>query len=103
MIINIPLQIDEVTFEQKVKEDYAKSVKELLLNKVDEVLAERDGRYYTQSRSWKKGMENIITQEIDIFMNDHKDEIVEMAADKLAERLARTKKAKAILEGMEVK
>lgn len=27
----------------------------------------------------------------------------EMAADKLAERLARTKKAKAILEGMEVK
>lgn len=103
MIINIPLQIDEATFEQKVREDYAKNVKELLLNKVDEVLKEYDNRYYTQSRSWKNGMEYIITQEIDIFINDHKDEIVEMAADKLAERLARTKKAKAILDSMEAK
>ena len=103
MIINIPLQIDEATFEEKVKEDYAKSVKELLLNKVDEVLKENDNSYYTQSRSWKNGLEYIINQEMDIFMRKHKDEIVEMAADKLAERLARTKKAKAILEGMEVK
>ena len=103
MIINIPLQIDEVTFEKKVREDYAKNVQELLLNKVDEVLKEQDNCYYTQSRSWKNGMEHMITQEIDIFINDHKDEIVEMAAHKLAERLARTKKAKAILEGMEVK
>lgn len=102
MIINIPLQIDEATFEQKVRDDYVENVKQLLLNKVDEVLKEYDNRYYTQSRSWKNGLEYMITREIDIFINDHKDEIVEMAADKLAERLARTKKAKAILEGIEV-
>ena len=38
MIINIPLQIDEATFEQKVRDDYAESVKQLLLAKVDQVL-----------------------------------------------------------------
>lgn len=103
MIINIPLQIDEATFEEKVREDYAENVKQLLLAKVDKVLEDYDNRYYATSKSWKNGLEYMITQEIDIFIKDHKDEIVEMAADKLAERLARTKKAKSILEGMEVK
>jgi len=103
MIINIPLQIDEATFEQKVRDDYSENVKQLLLAKVDQVLKEYDNRYYTQSKSWKNGLEYIITQNIAIFIDDHKDEIIEMAADKLADRLARTKKAKAILEDIEVK
>ncbi len=103
MIINIPIQIDEATFEQKVRDDYAESVKQLLLAKVDQVLKERDNRYYKSERDPKIGLENMIYESLDIHMQKHKDEIIEMAADKLAERLARTKKAKAILEGMEVK
>lgn len=103
MIINIPIQIDEATFEQKVRDDYAESVKQLLLAKVDQVLKERDNRYYRSERDPKVGLESMIYESLDIYMNECKDEIIEMAAHKLAERLARTKKAKAILEGMEVK
>ena len=102
MIINIPLQIDEATFEQKVKDDYAENVRQLLLAKVDQVLKERDNRYYRMERDPKVGLETMIYEVLNAYMEECKDEIIEMAADKLAERLARTKKAKAILEGMEV-
>lgn len=36
---------------------------------------------------------------IDIFLQENKDKIIEMTAKRLAERLSRTKAAKAILEG----
>ena len=102
MIINIPLQIDEATFEQKVRDDYAKSVRELLLAKVEQVLEEHDNRYYMSRKDSKIGLEKMMTDELDIFLENNRDEIIEIAAGKLAERLARTKKAKAILEGMEL-
>ena len=90
MIINIPLQIDEATFEQKVREDYSENVKQLLLAKVDQILKERDNRYYRSGRDPKVGLENMVYESLDIYMNNHKDEIIEMAADKLAERLAKS-------------
>lgn len=98
MIINIPLQIDEATFEQKVKDDYAESVKQLLLTQVEKVLAERDNRYYLNKKDYKYGLETIINERIDIFINEHKDEIIEAAAKELAKRLSRTKKAKEALD-----
>lgn len=39
-------------------------------------------------------------KKIELFMKENKDEIIEMAAKRLAERLSRTKAAKAVLEGM---
>lgn len=100
MIINIPLQIDEATFEEKVRDDYANSVKQLLLAKVDQVLKENDNRYYRMDRDPKVGLESMIYRRLDIFIEEHKNEIIEAAADNLGKRLARTKKAKEILEEM---
>lgn len=101
MIINVPLQIDEAVFEQKVNDDYMNKVEQLLLKEVEQVLKNHDTRYYGSARDPKLGLSNIIYFRIDEFLENHKDEIIEAASDKLSERLARTKKAKAILEGLE--
>ena len=98
MIINIPLQIDEATFEQKVRDDYADSVKQMLLAQVEKVLEEADDRYWSKTKDPKRGLYMIITDRLDIFIKEHSDEIIEAAADNLAKRLARTKKGKEILE-----
>ena len=98
MIINVPLQIDEAAFEQKVNDDYANKVEQLLLAKVEQVLKEADDRYYRNDRDPKVGLSVIINRRVDGFMQDHKDEIVEMAAIELAKKLARTKRGKEILE-----
>ena len=98
MIINVPLQINEAAFEQKVNDDYANKVEQLLLAKVEQVLKEADNRYYRNDRDPKIGLSVIIHRHIDDFLKEHKDEIINEASDKLSERLARTKKAKEILE-----
>ena len=98
MIINIPLQINEAVFEEKINNDYADKVEKLLFEYVERVLKEHDDRYYGSAKSSNVGLRNIIYNRIDDFLKDHKDEIVEKASDKLAERLARTKKAKELLK-----
>ena len=99
MIINIPLQIDEAAFEQKVRDDYADSVKKMLFAQVEKVLEEADDRYWSRDKDPKRGLCMIINDRLDIFIKEHRDEIIEAAADNLAKRLARTKKAKEILDG----
>lgn len=102
MIINIPLEINEASFEQKVRDDYMNKVEQLLLDLVMQNLKEADDRYWSRDRDYKYGLRNIIQDRIDVFLEDHKDDIISAASDKLAERLARTKKAKEILEKLEV-
>lgn len=97
MIINIPLQIDEAAFEQKVNDDYTDKVEQLLLQQVEKVLKDHDDRYYGSTRDPKLGLSNIVYNRIDNFLKEHKEEIIEAASGKLAERLSKTKKAKELL------
>ena len=54
-------------------------------------------RYYGAAKNERYGLESWVGNKIDDILKEYKDEIIEAAADKLAERLAKTKKGKALL------
>ena len=47
------------------------------------------------------GMTELIKEKIDIYLEKHNDEIISAAGNALAEKLARTKRGKAILDSIE--
>ena len=93
MIINIPINIDEHIFEEKVQKDYEKILTNELIKMVEDYLKSEDHRYYSASDP-KQGVRYLVNQTIDHCINKWKDEIVDKAADILAKRIQRTKKAK---------
>lgn len=99
MIINIPLQINEENMEEVIKRDYEEKV----LNKITEYIKTA---LVSQSRSSYgdkaiNGMSAIIEYKVDDLLKENKETIIKIAADNLAERLAKTKKAKEILNSLE--
>jgi hypothetical protein len=51
-------------------------------------------------RNYSKVPTSYLTGRIDAFLEKHQDEILEMAATKLADKLARSKRGKEILENI---
>ena len=114
MVINIPLQIDDAALEGKLTEEYKNYVLDAVESRVDRALKAYDsGTYYGyvygnnsfSSASAVKGLGCLIEQAVDKHMDEfidaNRDLIIEHASEKLANRLARSKKGKAILESFE--
>ena len=98
MIINIPLQIDEEKMEEVVKKDYENKVMNEIVKYIKTALTKHSTSYYGDREM--NGMTELIKEKIDIYLEKHNDEIISAAGNALAEKLARTKRGKAILDGM---
>lgn len=70
-----------------------------ITKQVKTTLANNAERYYGDKVD--DGMRVLIEMRIDEFIKAHRDDIIEKAAERLAEKLARTKRGKEILEGLE--
>ena len=99
MIINILLNIDDELWASALARDYEAKVLEKLTDEVRKCITSHDDRYYLREKDFKQGLENWVGYKIDSIMKEYKDEIIDAAAEKLAEKLVRTKKAKEILNG----
>ena len=99
MIINIPLQIDEAKMEEVVKQDYEGKVVGEIVKYIKTALVKHSTSYYGDREM--SGMTELIKGEIDTFLDDHKDDIINVAGNILADKLARTKRGKAILDDIE--
>lgn len=100
MIVNIPLQTDEEYIEKSLAKDYAAKVLEAVRKDIDATLLKYAPAKYGSWRSSSDpgdGMAALIRQTIDEYIQDWKPLIIDAAADKLAERLCRTKAAKEML------
>ena len=60
-----------------------------------------DASYYGRNADEKSTLSDYSKRLIETFLEKHKDEIIEKAAVHLAEKLARSKAGKALLEGKE--
>ena len=101
MVINIPLNIPEELLENTIAKDYESKITENLTAEVRKIITNYDDSYYYRGgKDFNKGLERLVSMKIDWYLDNYKDEVVEAAADKLAERLVRTKKAKDLLEGV---
>lgn len=96
MIINIPLQIDEERMEEVLQKDYEGKVLDEITKYIKATLSKQSSNYYGDKVI--DGMQALIENRIDIFLDEHKEEIIETAAKELANKLARSKKGKELLE-----
>lgn len=101
MIINIPLQIDEAKMEEVLQKDYEDKVVNEIIKYIKAVLVKSAPYSYRGTEDKvSDGLRVLIESRIDEFLNDHEQEILYGAADILATKLARSKKGKAILDGV---
>lgn len=99
MIINIPLQIDEEKMEEVVKKDYESKVMGEIVKYIRESLTRESTSFYGDREA--SGMTELIKGRIDIYLEKHNDEVIKAAGNALAEKLARSKRGKAILDSIE--
>ena len=92
MIINIPLNIPDEMLENTIAKDYEAKITERLTAEVRKAICDHDAY-----RDQKRGLDTWVGSKIDDILKEYKDEIIESAAERLAERLARSKKGKALL------
>jgi len=101
MIINIPLQIDEQKMEEVVARDYEGKILNEITKYIKSTLVKKAQNYYGDyNDKMLDGMQYLIEARIEKYLADYKDEIIEHASKILAERLARSKKGKEILENL---
>ena len=96
MIINIPLQIDEEKMEEVLRKDYEGKVIDEITKYIKAALVQQSNTYYGDRTL--DGMRALIESRIDVFLDERKEEIIEKAAKELANKLARSKKGKELLE-----
>ena len=98
MIVNIPLQIDEAKMEEVLQRDYEGKVLAMIDSYVKTTLTNRAEKYYGDKVD--DGMRVLIEMRIDQFLKLHQDKVIEKAAAVMAEKLARSKRGKEILENV---
>ena len=104
MIINIPLQIDEKVIEKNLSVDYETKIENYIFKEVESALINRANRhsYYGSHGTTTEGITLFVREYVDKFIQEWKDEIIEAAAKNLADRLAKSKRGRELLEGKEV-
>ena len=96
-LVQFTISVDDAHIAQMVESRAAKTME-------DEVLKVCKSQIGGEANYWSSGEPGpMLKKAVDQFMNDNREEIIDRAADKLAERLSRTKivkeaAAKRILE-----
>jgi len=87
-LVQFTISIDDAHIANKVEQEVANALK-------DEVIKVCKSHIGVERNYWGDGQPGpALKKAIDDFMNDNREEIIDKAADKLAERLSRTKVVK---------
>lgn len=97
MIVNIPLQIDEQRMEDVIARDYEGKVTEEIIKMVKTTLANRAEKSY--GNRVDDGLRVLVEEQINQFLQEHKDDVIDNAAKLIADKLARSKRGKELLGG----
>lgn len=103
-IFNIAIHMDDEHIKEQVAQKAEKEIMANLQREVGQVIFERTS-YYAYGNNNKgynpNQLSNWAKMQFDNFLKEHKEEIIAGAAKELADRLARTKAGKAILENLQ--
>lgn len=94
-IVNIAFDFDDETVKRKIEETAERQVIDKITGDIKEVICAR--KYYNGGPIDPKDLtplRNMVHAEVERMVSTYKDEIIEMAADKLCESLKRTKQVK---------
>lgn len=99
MVINIPVQVDEERLEDQIAKDYQQKVYKEVVDRVLKVIAQHSP--YNSYDKVESGLKVMVYNEIDDVLDQYKEEIIDAASTKLADKLAKSKRGKEILEGLQ--
>lgn len=86
-IVQFAINIDDKTIQNRIEEHaYRDVLDKLAKNAVDSVFS------YTNAYSWDTMWRNLMEDALQRFLEERKDEIIDKAANMLADRFQRTKK-----------
>lgn len=94
-IFNIAIEVEDERIIQSIEKSVEEKVCKEISKRIEDCICEKS--YYGRVNNYKP-LEAMITSRIDAILADNKDLILEKAAEKLAEKLARSKDGKAILD-----
>lgn len=92
-IVQFAVGIDDNAIRQRVEQSAEKEITKQLADDIKKTFYEVDYYGHTSNRP-----SSFVLAKIDSFLENNRDAILEMAADKIAEKLARSKRGKVILE-----
>lgn len=97
-IINVAFDFDDEAVAKKIKENAERVV-------LGEIRKDVEGYLFNVSRYYKDDrnrIEEISKDYLNKILEEHKDQIITMAVERLADRLSRTKAAREKIQGLEV-
>lgn len=93
-IVQFGICIDDEAIRQRIEEKAEREIKEAMLRQIEDVFFEtRYGR--------RVGYEMWVKDKVDAFFQENRDELIALAADRVAERIVRTKAGREMLERAE--
>ena len=99
MIINVPLNIPDELWANAIAKDYEEKILINLTEEVRKCIGEHDHlSHYNKYKDVRRGMADWVSDKIDDILKEYKDVIIDAAADKLAERISKTKAAKELVK-----
>ena len=96
-IVQFAIGIDDDAIKKRIAESAEKQIIENINHDVMRIIFKPE--YYNSSKLSNQPT-GYMDEKIDVFLEKHRDDIIELAAERLAERLSKTKRAKEIVESM---
>ena len=96
-ILQFAVNIDDNAIIETIKNSAEKQITNRLYDDIKNIIFENTGYYQRKSEPTI-----FVGSKFDDFLEQNYDKILDMAAEKLAEKLARTKRGKAILDNFDV-
>ena len=102
-IVNVAFDFDDDKVRKTLEESAEKKVIDTLTNDIKKAICSKSDNYFgynakISDENFTGGLKAIIYDKIDEILLDNKAEIIELTADKLAERLSKTKAAKELIK-----
>lgn len=104
-IVNVAFDFDDDKVRKTLEESAEKKVIDNLLTDIKKAICTKSKNYYgyysnvdVTDENFTNGLKAIVYDEVDKVLLDNKDAIIELAADKLADKLSKTKAAKELLK-----
>lgn len=98
-IIQMAISIEDEKIVKRVEETAEKQIIETLTDRVENVISEKSGWYGKSERDYTP-LKNMVSEKIAKILDENKDLILSEASKILADKLARSKAGKEVLQGL---
>lgn len=98
-IIQMAISVEDEKIVKRVEETAKKQIIETLTDRVENIISEKCGWYGKTERDYAP-LKNMVSEQITKILQENKDLIISEASKILAEKLAKSKAGKEILQGM---